>query len=129
MSAAVDDITTEQFNATVSSHDTVVVDFWAPWCGPCKSFAPVFEQAASEHPDIKFVKVNTDQEQALAAHFGVRSIPTLMILREQVIVFRQPGALPRGALDDILSQVQKLDMAEVRRAAQPYDPNEPNDQG
>ena len=128
MSAAVDDITTEQFNATVSSHDTVVVDFWAPWCGPCKSFAPVFEQAATEHPDIKFVKVNTDQEQALAASFGIRSIPTLMILREQVIVFQQPGALPRGALDDILSQVQKLDMAEVRRAAQPYDPNGPNDQ-
>lgn len=125
--AAVEEMTTDQFDATVSNHDTVVVDFWAPWCGPCRSFAPVFEQAANEHPDIKFVKVNTDQEQALAAHFDVRSIPTLMILRERVIVFRQPGALPKGAFDDILSQVRKLDMAEVKRAAQPYDPSEQTD--
>lgn len=117
---SVEALTADQFDATVSSHDTVVVDFWAPWCGPCKSFAPVFEQVAQANPDIKFVKVNTDEEQALAGHFGIRSIPTLMILRERVIVFQQPGALPKGVLDDILSQVKNLDMDEVKRAAQPY---------
>ena len=120
---SVDTLTTDQFDATVSGNDMVVVDFWAPWCGPCKSFAPVFEQVASENPDIKFVKVNTDEEQALAGHFGIRSIPTLMVLREKVIVFQQPGALPKGALDDILRQVKALDMDEVKRAAKSYEPD------
>ncbi len=121
--STVDALTTDQFDDTVSGNDTVVVDFWAPWCGPCKSFAPVFEQVAAENPDLKFVKVNTDEEQALAGHFGIRSIPTLMILREKVIVFQQPGALPKGALDDVLRQVRDLDMAEVKRAAQAYEPD------
>ena len=119
----VDTLTTDQFDATVAGNDMVVVDFWAPWCGPCKSFAPVFEQVATENPDIKFVKVNTDEEQALAGHFGIRSIPTLMVLREKVIVFQQPGALPKGALDDILRQVKALDMDEVKRAAKSYEPD------
>jgi thioredoxin-like negative regulator of GroEL len=84
----------------------------------------VFEQVAEENPDVKFVKINTDEEQALAGHFGIRSIPTLMIFREQVIVFQQPGALPKGSVEDILSQVRKLDMAEVKRGAVPYDPED-----
>ncbi len=110
------------FDTTVAGNDIVVIDFWAPWCGPCRSFAPVFEQVSEAHPDVVFAKVNTDDEQALAGHFGIRSIPTLMIFREQVIVFQQAGALPRGALEDVLSQVRKLDMTEVKRAAQPHEP-------
>ena len=119
---AVEALTADAFDSTVTDHDIVVVDFWAPWCGPCRGFAPVFEKVAEENPDVKFVKVNTDEEQALAGHFGIRSIPTLMIFREQVIVFQQPGALPKGAVDDVLSQVRKLDMTEVKRGAVPYDP-------
>ncbi len=118
-------ITTDQFDSTVTDHDIVVVDFWAPWCGPCRSFAPIFEKTAGENADVKFVKVNTDEEQSLAMHFGIRSIPTLMIFREQVVVFQQPGARPKGALDDLLGKVRALDMAEVKRGAQPYDGGEP----
>jgi len=116
-------LTAENFDATITGNDIVVVDFWAPWCGPCKGFAPVFEEVAGENPDLRFVKANTDEEQALAGHFGIRSIPTLMIFREQVIVFQQPGALPKGALADIVAQVRDLDMAEVKRGARPYDPD------
>ncbi len=118
---AVEALSTEQFDDVVAGNDIVVIDFWAPWCGPCRGFAPVFEKVSSENADIKFVKVNTDEEQSLASHFGIRSIPTLMIFREQVIVFQQPGALPKGALDDILGQVRTLDMAEVKRGAVPYE--------
>lgn len=121
---SVENLATQQFDATVGANDIVVVDFWAPWCGPCRSFAPVFEQVAGENTDVKFVKVNTDEETELASHFGIRSIPTLMIFREQVIVFSQPGALPKGALDDLLRQVRGLDMAEVKRGAQPHEGGE-----
>ena len=118
---AVDTLTAENFDDTVTGNDIVVVDFWAPWCGPCRGFAPVFEKVAEENPDIKFVKINTDEEQALAGHFGIRSIPTLMVFREQVIVFQQPGALPKGAVDDLLGKVRTLDMTEIKRNAVPYE--------
>ncbi len=115
-------ISTDEFDGVVTGNDIVLVDFWAPWCGPCKGFAPVFEQVANENPDVAFVKINTDEESELAGSFAIRSIPTLMVFREQVIVFQQAGALPKGALDDILSQVRKLDMEEVKRGAHPHEP-------
>jgi thioredoxin 1 len=124
MGMSVESLTTDRFDETVGGHDIVVVDFWAPWCGPCKAFAPTFEAVAADNPDVAFVKVNTDEETALAGHFGIRSIPTLMIFRDQVIVFQQPGALPKGAVEDVLRQVRALDMDEVRRGARPHEAGE-----
>jgi thioredoxin 1 len=108
----------DNFEQIVLGNDLVIVDFWASWCGPCKSFAPVYEAASERHPDVVFGKVNTDEEQDLAGAFEIRSIPTLMIFREKILVFTQPGALPAPTLEDLLEWVKDLDMDEVRAKEQ-----------
>jgi thioredoxin len=108
------ELTENNFNDIVQNNAMILVDFWAEWCGPCKSFAPVFESAAAKNPDIVFAKVNTEKQQALAGHFGIRSIPTLMIFRDQIIIFAQPGALSAAALNDIIGKAKALDMEIVR---------------
>jgi thioredoxin 1 len=107
------ELTKDNFEDVVTKNNLVIIDFWAPWCGPCKGFAPVFEAASEKHEDVVFAKVNTDEEQALAGHFAIRSIPTIMVFREQVILFSQAGALPADALESVLSQARALDMKQV----------------
>ena len=114
---AVLELTKDNFVSAIDGHPFAVVDFWAPWCGPCRSFAPTFAAAAQRHQDIRFAKVNTEDQQEIAAHFHIRSIPTLMIFRENIIVFAQAGALSAGALDQVLSAAKALDMDAVRREA------------
>ena len=108
-------LTKDNFEEIVNGNDMVLVDFWAPWCGPCKGFAPVFEAASEKHSNIVFGKVNTDDEQELAASFNIRSIPTLMFFREKVILFSQAGALPGSALEQVIAQGKELDMAAVHK--------------
>ncbi len=107
-------LTAGTFEDAVTANDIVLVDFWASWCGPCRMFAPVFEQASEQHPDIVFGKVDTEAEQALAAAARIQSIPTLMAFRDGVLVFSQPGALPAPALEQVITAVRELDMDEVR---------------
>ena len=107
-------LTKDTFEDTILGNDTVIVDFWADWCGPCKMFAPTFEKVSGEHPEIVFAKVDTEDQQELAGYFNIRSIPTLMIFRDQIGIYSQPGALPEPAFRDLIDQAMALDMDAVR---------------
>lgn len=112
---AVVELTRENFEETVTQNDFVIIDFWAPWCGPCRSFAPIFEKVSEDNPKVLFAKVNTEEEREIAAHFQIRSIPTLMIFREKIIIFSEAGARPEGAFRELIDKAGELDMAEVRK--------------
>jgi thioredoxin len=108
------ELTEENFNPTIESSAFVIIDFWAPWCAPCRNFAPIFEAASEAHPDIVFAKVNTEEEQGIAGAFSIRSIPTLMVFRDQIVLYSQPGALPGQQLEQLIAQASALDMEKVR---------------
>jgi len=118
---AILELTDENFSKAIDDHPLAIVDFWAPWCAPCRAFAPVFAAAAIKHPDALFAKVNTEDQQEIAAQFGIRSIPTLMIFRDNIIVFSEAGALGAGALEHVLAAAKALDMEAVRRSIETQD--------
>ena len=109
------EITQENLQETIANNNIVIIDFWAPWCGPCKSFAPIYESVSEKYDDVVFAKVNTEDEQELAASFQIRSIPTLMIFREQIAIFSQAGMLPESAFEEIIGKTKDLDMEQVRK--------------
>ena len=109
------DLTKDNFEQVVTGNDVVIVDFWAPWCAPCRAFAPTFEQASEQHADVVFAKVNTEEEQEVAGAFNIRSIPTVMVFREKVILYSEAGSLPAAALEQVITQVKDVDMPAVHR--------------
>jgi thioredoxin 1 len=109
------DLTTEDFERTIMDGGTVLIDFWAGWCGPCRMFAPTYEAVSDDHADVTFAQVDTEAEQMLAAQLGIQSIPTLMAFRDGILLYREAGALPKAALEDLIGQVKALDMDDVRR--------------
>ena len=126
---ALENLTKENFNDKVSSNEIVILDFWAPWCGPCRQFGPIFEKVSQENPDILFGKVNTEEERELAAHFNIQSIPTVAIMREGIILFMQPGLIPEEGLKDLIKQVKELDMDQVREEIKKQQEAEQQQQG
>ena len=109
------EVTKDNIEEIISKNEMVILDFWAEWCGPCKSFAPVFEAASQKYPDVVFGKINTEEQQELAAQFQIRSIPNVMLFREQVMLFTQPGAMPATGIDSVIAQAKALDMAKIRQ--------------
>jgi thioredoxin 1 len=109
------DLTKDNFDEVAAGSNFMIIDFWAPWCGPCKQFGPIFEETATRYTDITFAKVNTEEEQELASHFQIRSIPTLMIMRDQVVIYAQPGALMGGQFEQLIEKARELDMEDVRK--------------